>query len=120
MGIANNARYMDWFSEGRTKWLLDRGHSYAEMEKDGLALPLIQADVTYKNAARFQETLRLETRCTKMTRRTMEFSYHLYRESVLLCTAKTRHVFWSDGKAVRVDADWIQELQSQVESEDSE
>jgi acyl-CoA thioester hydrolase len=102
MGVVNNACYLDWFSEGRVCWIKDRGQSYRDWESQGICLPLIEVKVVYRQFARFEDELRLICRCDKMTRRSMEFSYSLYREDVLIAEGLSRHIFLLDGRAGKI------------------
>ena len=42
MGVVYYANYFVWFEVGRTDWLRDAGWTYRQMEKDGVALPVIR------------------------------------------------------------------------------
>ncbi len=47
MGITYHARYLDWFVIGRTELLRDVGLPYAELERAGLLLPVLEARCRY-------------------------------------------------------------------------
>ena len=43
MGVVYHANYLVWMEIGRTKLIEDLGFKYAEMEKDGILAPVIDA-----------------------------------------------------------------------------
>lgn len=110
MGVANHARYLDWFSEGRVEWLKKKGILYSEWEKNGIVLPVIDLSVRYHQSVRFQENLHLITELKKGNRRELQFEYSLLRDGVLCAKAVTRHFFLIDGKVSRLS----EELSMQV------
>ncbi len=40
MGIAHHSNYFAWFECGRAELMRDLGYTYAEMEKEGILMPL--------------------------------------------------------------------------------
>jgi len=59
MGTFYNSRALEWFEVGRTETLRATGVSYAEMEKRGALLPLVEAAVRYEGRARYDDLLRV-------------------------------------------------------------
>ena len=95
MGVANHARYFDWFSEGRVAWLEERGERYSDWEKEGWVLPVINAECKYLKSLRFQEIVELNIKVTKYNPRKVVFSYQIMKPSqnVTVATGATTHVF---------------------------
>lgn len=52
LGTFYKVRALEWFECGRTELLRAAGLSYAEMERRGLFLPLVEAHVQYQGRAR--------------------------------------------------------------------
>lgn|SRR5690606_8895004 len=79
MGITYHARYLDWFVIGRTELLRACGLKYAELERSGLFLPVLEARCRYIASTRYDDWIRLETRLFELTRTRMRFRYQVYR-----------------------------------------
>jgi acyl-CoA thioester hydrolase len=91
MGIVHHANYLCYFEAGRVDWLHKRGISYDYWVKRGIHLPVVEARVRYRKAARFDETLEVTTTCVELTRVTVKFGYVLARvtDGVRLCEGET-------------------------------
>ena len=91
MGIVHHANYLCYFEAGRVDWLHKRGISYDYWVKRGIHLPVVEARVRYRKAARFDETLEVTTTCVELTRVTVRFGYVLSRvaDGIRLCEGET-------------------------------
>ncbi|MCJ8345768.1 acyl-CoA thioesterase [bacterium] len=103
MGVANHARYFDWYSEGRVQWLKDLGFLYSDWERQGIVLPVIHLTADYKKSAYFQQDLTLFTQMIELTKKSIKFSYELMYENKRIASATTSHFFLIEGKVSRVD-----------------
>jgi acyl-CoA thioester hydrolase len=61
MGVVYYANYLVWFEIGRTDLLRTLGWSYREMEEAGVSLPVIEAQCTYRRAAKYDDELDVRT-----------------------------------------------------------
>ncbi len=61
MGTFYNSRALEWFECGRTEFLRQLGVPYAEMERRGVLLPLVEAHVRYTGRARYDDELHMTT-----------------------------------------------------------
>lgn len=75
MGVVYHANYLVWCEIGRTDLIRQLGKSYAELERDGLALAVIDASVRYHSAARYDDLIRVRTVLTDVRSRTVTFDY---------------------------------------------
>ena len=57
MGTFYNSRALEWFECARTELLCAIGVPYAEMERRGVLLPLVEAHVVYAGRARYDDLL---------------------------------------------------------------
>ena len=57
MGVVYYANYLVYFERARTQLLNDLGLPYKELEKRGLALPVVEAHVEYKKPAEYDDLL---------------------------------------------------------------
>jgi acyl-CoA thioester hydrolase len=79
MGVVYYANYLVWFEVGRTDWLRQTGWSYREMERDGIALPVIEAHCEYRQPARYDDEIEIATSATLVTPVRVRFDYELTR-----------------------------------------
>jgi acyl-CoA thioester hydrolase len=61
MGTFYNSRALEWFECGRTEYLRAIGVPYAEMERRGVLLPLVEAHVEFHGRARYDDELEVTT-----------------------------------------------------------
>ncbi|HRT57347.1 MAG TPA: thioesterase family protein [Candidatus Paceibacterota bacterium] len=62
MGTFYNARALEWFECGRSELIRHRMNmSYAEVEAQGLFLPLVEAHLEFQGGARYDDLLRVES-----------------------------------------------------------
>src|SRR5512141_2336761 len=75
MGVVYHANYLVWCEIGRTDLMRQLGTSYAELERDGVALAVIDASVRYHSGAKYDDLIRVRTRLTDVRSRTVTFDY---------------------------------------------
>ena len=90
MGVVYHAHYLAYFDVGRTEYLRACGASYAELERRGYRLAVVDLGVRYLRPARFDEELLLAVRLTALGRASVRFDYELSRDGELLATGHTR------------------------------
>jgi acyl-CoA thioester hydrolase len=61
MGTYYNSRALEWFECGRTELCRATGKPYTEWEKDGVALPLVEAHIEYLGTAYYDDMLKITT-----------------------------------------------------------
>lgn len=103
MGVTYHARYLDWFVIGRTELLREFGLPYAQLERSGLLLPVLEVRCRYLASTRYDDWIKLETRLLELTRTRMRFGYRVFRlrettgngkaEPVLAAEGETSHAF---------------------------
>ena len=93
MGVVYYANYLVWFEVGRTDLLRESGWDYREMEKDGYALPVIEAHCTYREPARYDDVLDVRTTGMLLSPVRVQFTYEIVRASdaAMLATGTTIH-----------------------------
>ena len=62
MGTFYNSRALEWFECGRTELLRSLRLPYADMEKRGVFLPVVEAHVEYRGRARYDDLLQMTSR----------------------------------------------------------
>jgi acyl-CoA thioester hydrolase len=118
MGVVHHTHYLTWFEVGRTELMRKRGRSYAEMEKDGIFMPVVEAECRYLSPARYDEEIAIETVVAAATRIRVEFAYRAVRpaDGRLLATGRTVHVA-TDGAGAprRMSQDYVDGLMRAVD-----
>ena len=79
MGVAYHVHYLVWCEIGRTDFIRNHGTSYAELERSGLLLAVIEANVRYAAPARYDDVITIETRLERVQSRSLTFGYEIYR-----------------------------------------
>jgi acyl-CoA thioester hydrolase len=92
MGVVYYANYLRYFEAGRNEFIRARGLTYRDFEERfGLRLPVAEAGVSYRQPARYDDLLTLETSLTELRRASARFGYRLTRDGQLLATGFTLH-----------------------------
>ncbi len=89
MGYLHHSRYFQYFEMGRIELLRSLGHSYADMERDGVLFVVAKVDCRYRAPARYDEELTLATRVVRQTHVRIDHAYELRRGETLLAEATT-------------------------------
>lgn len=89
MGIVHHANYLVYCEAGRVDWLRRRGISYDVWTRRGVHLPVVEASLRYRRAARFDDALMVETTCMELTGATVRFGCAIRRADEVLCEAET-------------------------------
>jgi acyl-CoA thioester hydrolase len=92
MSVVYYANYLVWFEVARTDLLRHAGWTYREMEEAGFALPVIEAHCEYRQPARYDDELEVETTVSQLSG--IRFDYRVVRvmDAVLLAIGHTVHV----------------------------
>ncbi|MDT0539997.1 MULTISPECIES: acyl-CoA thioesterase [Croceitalea] len=90
MGVVYHGNYAQYLEMGRVEWLRSLGVSYKSMENEGIILPVIHLQVTYKKPAIYDDLITVETTLLNSPLVKIEFNYNIYNQSEeLLATANT-------------------------------
>ena len=74
MGRAYYGAYFAWFEVGRVELLRGLGATYAELEREGCLLPVVEAGARYLAPARYDEEILVRTELVSSGPLRMEFS----------------------------------------------
>src|SRR5438552_6171602 len=89
MGFLHHSRYLQYFEMGRVELLRSLGHSYADLERQGVFFVVTKAEISYKAPARYDDELTLITRVVRQTHVRYDHVYELKRGEMLLAEGKT-------------------------------
>jgi len=114
MGVVYYANYLRWFEAGRTEFLRAKGLSYSEFEaREKLILPVVEAGVVYRQPARYDDLVAVETRLAEARRASARFEYEVKRGEDLLATGFTVHACVSlVGRIERLPKDFVQRMKA--------
>ena len=92
MGVVYYANYLRYFEAGRNELLRARGVRYRDLERSHqLYLPVVEAQVSYKSPARYDDLLSVSTGLGKVGRASVRFVYEVKCEHTLIATGQTTH-----------------------------
>jgi acyl-CoA thioester hydrolase len=94
MGYVYYGNYATYFEVGRVEAMRVLGISYAELEEQGIMMPVIRYEIDYRKPAFYDEELTIITRVRKVPRSRIEFEYETHNsKGDLLNSAMTELVF---------------------------
>jgi acyl-CoA thioester hydrolase len=118
MGVVYYANYLRYFEAGRNEFIRAHGLRYRDFEGQfGMVLPVAEATVRYRNPARYDDLVWVETSLAELGGASVRFGYRLVRDDgALLATGSTLHACLdNDGRVKRLPATLLRSLQGAVE-----
>ncbi|MBI3112321.1 MAG: acyl-CoA thioesterase [Ignavibacteriales bacterium] len=108
-------KYFEYFEQGRSDLLRAIGLPYADIEAQGIFLPVIEAFARYKRSARYDTLLNVRTTVTDMpvARIRIEYAVTVDGESEVIVEGYTVHSFLNaaTGRPTRAPAVFLQTLE---------
>ena len=80
MGIVHHSNYIKFFEAARTEWLRAAGMTYAEMERRGVMMPIVDVHVKYRQPAYYDEVLSVSVFVDELPMARMVFRYEIRGE----------------------------------------
>jgi acyl-CoA thioester hydrolase len=80
MGVVHHSNYVKFFEVARTEWLRANGLTYAEMERRGVMMPIVDVAVKYRNPALYDELLSVTAFVDEAPMARMTFRYEVRGE----------------------------------------
>ena len=77
MGVVYHARHVVWLDIARTDYLRQAGYSYRDLEASGVRLVVTDLKLRYRNAARYDDVVRIRCRVQDVGSRRVTFTYRL-------------------------------------------
>lgn len=91
MGVVYYANYFEYFERFRNEILRDAGYTYLELEKEGIAMPVIEAVCHYKASAKYDDLLEITGRFAEAKGVKVKIECEVYRDGQLLVSGYTVH-----------------------------
>ena len=104
MGIVHHSNFLRYLEIARLEWLNKLGLDYNEIEKNGIILPVVDVSISYKQPARYGDTLRVQVSLKDRPKVTINFDYKVINQfNKLICIAQTKICFLNEktSKAIR-------------------
>ena len=96
MGIVHHSNYIRWFEEARTAYMDQNGIGYANVEAQGVQIPVVSVSCSYKTAVKFDQTIEIHTRLSFFNGVRAIYQYKIYPEGgsgPLLASGESEHCF---------------------------
>jgi acyl-CoA thioester hydrolase len=113
MGFVYHANYLVWLDMARTEHLRQTGVTYKDMEERGVFLAVTEARIRYRQAARYDDLVRIKCWVRDLASRRVVFGYVVERAETaeILATAETALIALDRQRALaRVPADVTERL----------
>jgi acyl-CoA thioester hydrolase len=96
MGVVHHANYLLYLEQARIDWLEKKGVNYAELEEQGIMLPVYNINIDYKRPIRFGDTVKVDVQRGEMYGVRIPFDYKLYNsKDELIVEAQVTLIFTS-------------------------
>ena len=96
MGFVNHSNYLKYFEMARLEWLSELGISYADMERDGILMPVVSANLYFKEPLFYGDNFWVTVTLKKNPKATIEFDYLIMNQKEkIICTGNTILAFLS-------------------------
>ncbi len=91
MGVVWHGNFIGYFETGRTEFMRAAGLSYAELERRGVYLVVVDARARYHANVGYDSEIRIRTTVEELGRATVTFAYRVEDAAGrLLCDGSTR------------------------------
>jgi acyl-CoA thioester hydrolase len=99
-GIAHHAAYLVWFEVARIEYLARFRGGYRELQAEGIEALTLEANVSFRAPARFDDLLVIRARCGDIRGARFRFDYRVERKGELIADGATRHAC-ADARTLR-------------------
>ena len=91
MGVVYHTHYLDYFEEARTEAMRDLGLAYRALEDDGIIMPVVNVEVSYKGPVHYDDLLVVNAhfRTQPTVRVPIDYTVHRDGEDDVLATGHT-------------------------------
>ena len=90
-GIAHHASFVVWLEVARVAYLAEYAGGYLSIQAGGIEALTTEVQLSYRQAAYFDDRLRLWTRCVDLRGARFRYEYAIERGSELIAEGSTSH-----------------------------
>jgi acyl-CoA thioester hydrolase len=115
MGVVYHSNYLIWCEIGRTDFIRQLGTPYAELERQNVALAVVEASLRFHGAARYDDLIRVRTSLREVRSRMITFDYLIEDVSSgarLISATTTLASITRESKPTTLPAELRQKLQN--------
>ncbi len=114
MGIVHHSNYVRYFEVARCDMMRELGLSYAEMERRGIMMPILEVYSKYHSSAYYDDLLTIEVSLEELPTARIKFFYRVLNEAGTLLNSgyTTLGFMHSDTRRVTRAPEWFVELLS--------
>jgi len=117
MGIVYHGRYFEYFEAARVRLMDEMGLPYTKLVELGYHLPVVEAQVRYRAAAKFDDQLEIAATIESISGPRFTLDYKVNRGSELLTEGRTVHAFVNkEGFPVRPPPLFLEKLKAEKKS----
>jgi len=99
MQFVHHSNYLKYFEMARLEWLNALGISYAEMEEEGILMPVVSAELFFKKPLFFGDRFTVKVTLKKSPKATLDFEYLIVNQKEeRICSGSTVLAFLSAKK----------------------
>jgi len=88
-GVVYYANYLKHLEEARTEYFLSRRVDLKELADKGIWFVVAKDELSYKSPAKYQDTLKIFVRITKIRAAAMEFHQEIMKDTIAIVEART-------------------------------
>ena len=96
MAVSYYANYFLWFEAARTEYFRALGLPYTDCEKEGIYLPVVEAQARYYASSTYDDCIVVRTSVKLLRLSSIRFEYRVFpkgEDAKLIATGFTVHVF---------------------------
>ena len=102
MGVVYHSNYFPWFETARAESIRQLGFSYADMEKLGIIMPVIEVQCRYIRPAVYDDLLRIKVILKELpVHHKIEFHHEVFNEKDELLAAGRIILYFLEAKTMK-------------------
>lgn len=114
MGIVHHSNYINFFEAARTELMRKIGLTYAEVERRGIMMPILDVHIKYRQPARYDEVITVRASVGQMPMARIDFDYEVLGEDGRMIATGTTTLGFIDSTTRRPQRapQWLTEVLS--------
>ena len=82
MGVVYHSNFFPWFESARAESIRELGYTYADMERMGIIMPVVDVHCRYLRPARYDDLIRIKTTLKELPiHHKIEFHHEVFNET---------------------------------------
>ncbi len=81
MGIVHHSNYIRYYEAARSDLMRDLGLSYAEMERRGIMMPILEVNSRYRASALYDDLITVQIMLEELPKARITFRYNVFDSS---------------------------------------